>query len=73
MLGVSPLYIPTKGRLLVDKAVQNMVILSIKRSLYWTQATHFFRPLVAFVAILLVVLTMQLLKLWLQTTKTQLF
>ncbi|WP_414566082.1 MULTISPECIES: DUF4331 domain-containing protein [unclassified Anabaena] len=34
-----------------------MVFLSIKRSLYWTKATHFFRPIVAFVAILLVILT----------------
>lgn len=47
-------FIPTEGRLLIDKAVQ--IFLSIKRSLYWTKATHFFRPLVAFVAILLVVL-----------------
>ncbi len=38
--------IATEGRLLIDKAVQN----------YWTKATHLFRPLVAFVAILLVVL-----------------
>ncbi|HYW20944.1 MAG TPA: DUF4331 domain-containing protein [Nodularia sp. (in: cyanobacteria)] len=33
-----------------------MVFLSIKRSLLWTKATHFFRPIVAFVAILLLVL-----------------
>jgi hypothetical protein len=50
-------FIPTESRLLIDKAVQNLVFLSIKRSLYWTKATHFFRPIVAFVAILLVVLT----------------
>lgn len=50
-------FIATEGRLLIEKAVQNMVFLSIKRSLYWTKATHFFRPIVAFVAILLVVLT----------------
>ncbi len=50
-------FIPSESRLLIDKAVQNMVFLSIKRSLYWTKATHFFRPIVAFVAILLVILT----------------
>lgn len=50
-------FIPTESRLLVDKAVQNMVFLPIKRSLHWTKATRFFRPIVAFVAILLVVLT----------------
>ncbi|MHC5676259.1 DUF4331 domain-containing protein [Nostoc sp.] len=49
-------FIATEGRLLIEKAVQNMVFLSIKRSLYWTKATRFFRPIVAFVAILLVVL-----------------
>jgi Domain of unknown function (DUF4331) len=49
-------FIPTKGRLLIDKAVQNMVFFC-KRSLSWTKATRFFRPIVAFVAILLVVLT----------------
>lgn len=48
-------FLPTEGRLLIDKAVQNMVF-SIKRSLSWTGATSFFRPIVAFVAILLVVL-----------------
>ena len=50
-------FIPSESRLLIDKAVQNMVFLPIKRSLYWTKSTNFFRPVVAFVAILLVVLT----------------
>ncbi|WP_414552895.1 DUF4331 domain-containing protein [Anabaena sp. CCY 0017] len=50
-------FIPTESRLLIDKAVQNMIFLYIKRSLYWNKVTRFFRPIVAFVAILLVVLS----------------
>ncbi|MEI1372902.1 DUF4331 domain-containing protein [Nostoc sp. UHCC 0926] len=49
-------FIPTKGWGLIDKLVQNLAFFSIKRSLYWTRATGFFRTLVATVAILLVVL-----------------
>ncbi|RCJ42463.1 hypothetical protein A6770_34730 [Nostoc minutum NIES-26] len=49
-------FIPTEGRLLIDKAVQNMAFFSIERSLCWTGASRFFRPIVAFVAILLLVL-----------------
>ncbi|MEH2160248.1 MAG: DUF4331 domain-containing protein [Nostoc sp.] len=49
-------FIAIESRLLIDKAVQNMVFFPLKRSLSWTEATRFFRPLVAFVAILLTVL-----------------
>ncbi|MEH2253904.1 DUF4331 domain-containing protein [Nostoc sp.] len=49
-------FIPTEYCLLRDKLVQNMAFFPIKRSLYWTRATRFFRSLVAIVAILLVVL-----------------
>ncbi|MEH2396794.1 DUF4331 domain-containing protein [Nostoc sp.] len=49
-------FIPIKGWVRIEKLVQNMAFFPIKRSLYWTRATRFFRTLVATVAILLVVL-----------------
>lgn len=48
--------IPTQGRLFIDQAVQNMIFFPIKRSLYSTGVSRFFRSITAFVAILLVVL-----------------
>ncbi|MEH2313795.1 MAG: DUF4331 domain-containing protein [Nostoc sp.] len=49
-------FIPIKGWARIEKLVQNMAFFPIKRSLYWTKATRFFRSLVAIVAISLVVL-----------------
>ncbi|MEH2390531.1 MAG: DUF4331 domain-containing protein [Nostoc sp.] len=49
-------FIPIKGWVRIEKLVQNMAFFPIKRSLYWTRATRFFRALMATVAILLVVL-----------------
>ena len=49
-------FIPIKGWVRIEKLVQNLAFFPIKRSLYWTRATRFFRTLVATVAILLVVL-----------------
>ncbi|MEH2465971.1 DUF4331 domain-containing protein [Nostoc sp.] len=49
-------FIPIKGWVRLEKLVQNMAFFPLKRSLYWTRATRFFRTLVAAVAILLVVL-----------------
>ncbi|MHC5936778.1 DUF4331 domain-containing protein [Nostoc sp.] len=50
-------FIPTEVWVLIDKLVQNMAaFFPLKRSLYWTRATRFFRTLVAIIAILLVVL-----------------
>ncbi|MEH1910001.1 MAG: DUF4331 domain-containing protein [Nostoc sp.] len=50
-------FIPTQDWVLIDKLVQNMAaFFPLKRSLYWTRATRFFRTLVAIVAVLLVVL-----------------
>ncbi|MBW4671653.1 MAG: DUF4331 domain-containing protein [Cyanomargarita calcarea GSE-NOS-MK-12-04C] len=48
--------LPTERSLPIDKPVQNMAFFPIKRSLYLTGATRFFRAIVAFFAILLVVL-----------------
>jgi len=50
-------FIPTERWVLINKLVQNMTFFPIKRSLDWTRATRFFRPIVAIVAILLIVLT----------------
>ncbi|MEH2413457.1 DUF4331 domain-containing protein [Nostoc sp.] len=51
-------FIPTEGWVLINKLVQNMAaFFPLKRSLDWTGGTRFFRTLVAFVAILLVVLS----------------
>ncbi|MEH2378455.1 MAG: DUF4331 domain-containing protein [Nostoc sp.] len=50
-------FIPSEVWVLIDKLVQNMAaFFPLKRSLYWTRATRFFRTLVAIVAVLLVVL-----------------
>lgn len=49
-------FLPIKGWVRIEKLVQNMAFFPLKRSLYWTRATRFFRTLVATVAILLVVL-----------------
>ena len=49
-------FIPIKGWVRIEKLVQNLAFFPIKRSLYWTRATRFFRTLVGIVAILLVVL-----------------
>ena len=49
-------FIPIKGWVRIEKLVQNLAFFPIKRSLYWTRATRFFRTLVATVAILLLVL-----------------
>ena len=48
-------FLPSEGRLLIDKPVQNMAFFSVKRT-ERTIATSFFRTIAAFVAILLVVL-----------------
>jgi Domain of unknown function (DUF4331) len=49
-------FLPTEGRLPIDKPAQNMAFFSLKRSLNWTRATCFFRTIAAFVAVLLIVL-----------------
>ncbi len=48
--------VSTKGSLPIDKPTQNMAFFPKERSLYWIGATGFFRNIVAFVAVLLVVL-----------------
>jgi Domain of unknown function (DUF4331) len=48
--------ISTKGSLPIDKPAQNMAFFPKERSLDWIGATGFFRNIVAFVAVLLVVL-----------------
>ncbi|MEH1889993.1 MAG: DUF4331 domain-containing protein [Nostoc sp.] len=49
-------FIPIKGWVRIEKLVRNLAFFPLKRSLYWTRATRFFRTLVGIVAILLLVL-----------------